>query len=163
LPPASDRPALPVAATAPAPAVKALPAEPPPVPGALQLLTAAEAALPASAQVGLAGVSVDDGPTIVIDRPSDGATVANGFPLYILYEAVGRETIDTATVKLICRKQPQVNLTARIKPYIGEKGIWIEHVRMPPGHYRLRLSLADTKGRTAEREFSLTVTGQAHR
>ena len=123
-------------------------------------MSKAEAALPASSQPGFAGISIDDGPTIVIDRPRDGATVTSGFPLYILYDAEGKETIDLASIKLVCRKQPPVNLTARIKQHITEKGIWIESVHLPPGDYRLKLSLADSKGRAAEREFSFKVVEQ---
>ncbi len=120
-------------------------------------MSVAEAALPASTQAGLAGISVDDGPTIVIDQPRDGATVGSGFALHILYEASGNETIDLNTVKLVCRKQPPINLTGRIRSHITQKGIWLDNVQLPPGKYRLRLSLADTQGRPAEREFSLTV------
>lgn len=151
-------PAAPTAVKAPTPAPATAAAPPAPARGSALLMTAKEAALPSSTQVGFAGVSVDDGPTIIIDKPGDGATVSSGFPLYILYDAAGRESIDVDTVKLICRKQPPINLTPRIKQQITAKGIWLENVQLPPGTYRLKLSLADTLGRPAEREFSIKVT-----
>lgn len=127
----------------------------------VQLMTDEEAALPErKQQLGFAGAPADTGPAILIRKPGDGVSVAAGFPLVIQFSAATGRTIDPGSIRLVCLKQPLVDLTPRIRPYASEKGVSIDRVTLPPGLYRLRVSLADSRGDTSEREFSLTVTGR---
>jgi hypothetical protein len=101
-------------------------------------------------------MSVEDGPSITIDKPGSNAVVTSGFPLQIHF-AAGSAAIDLESVKLICLKQPPIHLTSRIKPNVTATGISIDHVLLPPGNYPLQLSLRDSQGRPARREFAITV------
>ncbi len=67
--------------------------------------------------------------------PPRGAVAHSPFQLVIRFE----DPCDPATLVISYFKQPAIDLTARIKPYINAQGINIPDAEAPPGNYKLRL------------------------
>lgn len=129
---------LPLAMAAPAPA------------SAFQLISQSEASLPAAPATQLAMRGLTRGPTVDQVSPAPNATNPLG-PLTfdIAFEAHNGASVDPATVKLTYLKQPAVDLTPRLRPYITAAGIKASNVDIPPGVHAIRVDLADTQGRTS--------------
>jgi hypothetical protein len=124
---------------------------------AFQLITKSEAALPAARGGHDRGIS--RGPTIVIVSPAPAAgTVKSPIDLKIEFKPHGGAGIDADSVLVTYMKDPSVDLTQRIKPFIGPAGIEIKDAQVPPGTHRLRVDVADTYGHEGWTDFTFTVS-----
>lgn len=125
--------------------------------GALELITPAEAALPAARMGPERGIS--RGPTIVIVSPSpEAGNIKSPLNLRIKFESHGAAKIDIDSVLVTYLKRPTVDLTQRIKPFIAATGINVEGAEVPPGTHTLRVDVSDTDGRPGWADFSFTVS-----
>lgn len=125
----------------------------------LDLLTPAEAALPAAKAYGFAGRERYDGPAIAVESPPQEGAETAGTSLKIRFTPRQGERVDLASVKVECLKETPIDLTPRLKPYVTASGVSVEKVRMPEGLYRFRVSVADYQGRLSEKEFTVNVSG----
>jgi hypothetical protein len=125
--------------------------------GAFQLITKSEAALPAARGGNERGIS--RGPTIIVASPSPAAgTIHSPLDLHIEFKAHGGARIDVDSVLVTYLKDPAVDLTQRLKPFIAPGGIEVKQADVPPGIHRLRVSVADTNGHEGWTDFAFTVT-----
>jgi len=123
---------------------------------ALQLITTSEAALPAD-HSHYRGIS--RGPTVAVVSPLPGAgSIKSPLHLKIKFQPHGAAKIDVDSVLLTYMKEPTVDLTQRIKPYITAGGIDVEDAEVPPGTHTLRLNIADSDGHTSTTDLTFSVS-----
>mgnify|MGYP006900241956 FL=1 len=48
-------------------------------------------------------------------------------------------------------KEPVVDLTERVRPYISDTGIAIDAARVPAGEHQLRVQVGDAEGRVSSK------------
>ena len=124
---------------------------------ALQLITASEAALPANPHLGRER-GITRGPTVLIVSPAPEAGVMKSpLSLKIRFESHGGSQVDIETVLLTYMKEPEIDLTQRIKPFIAPDGIDVEDADVPPGTHTLLVSVKDSEGRPGSAEFTFSV------
>jgi hypothetical protein len=126
---------------------------------AFQLITAAEAALPAGT---VPSFEVRGSPTrlpsitVVVPHPGGGA-VYSPFELRLDFRAFGGAAIDPDSVVVTYIKNPDIDISPRIKPFITAKGIDIAEAEVPPGLHKFWIEVKDTEGRAGGREFDFQV------
>jgi hypothetical protein len=128
-------------------------------PGKIVLISEQEAALPAASAPDMtfrAGIS--RGPRIVVVFPpaSDGGHS----PVHVefRFEAHGGAKIDPSLVKITYLKNPAVDLTERVKPFLGAGGIDIPAAEVPPGNHPIRVEVKDNEGRSGSVSFMLRIS-----
>lgn len=115
---------------------------------AFELITAVEAALPSipTPVFELRG-SPTRRPHIEIVSPPPGAGLMHSpITLKLLFEAFGGAKINPNSVLVTYLKQPSVDLTQRLKPFITAGGIDIVQADVPPGIHQLWIELKDQHG-----------------
>lgn len=109
-----------------------------------------EAALPpapAAASVPLATRGLTRRPNVILVSPA--ASVTSPFNLELKFEAHGGSTIKPNSLRVIYLKTPDVDLTARVKPYVSAKGVDMVGAEAPPGRHMIKVKIADSEGREA--------------
>ena len=123
---------------------------------AVWLMTEGEAAL-ASAPVTRAPLP-NDGPVITIITPQQGAEVTSPFPVEIQFEPrPGGALPKMDTLKLTALKIFEIDITDRVKPYVGESRLFVKEAKIPTGRHRLKLTIEDVAGRQTGQILELTV------
>jgi hypothetical protein len=126
---------------------------------ALELVTPAEAALPPAPipTFELRG-SPTRGPRItVVSPPPAAGLVHSPIELKLRYRAFGGASIDADSVVVTYLKEPSIDITQRIKPYITAAGIDVKNAAVPPGVHQFWIELKDNDGRVSGTEFSFQV------
>jgi hypothetical protein len=121
------------------------------------LITGAEAALPASADVGMATRGLTRGPGVEQVSPNPEAGVASPLPLKIKFDIRNKVEIEPDSVKVTYLKAAPVDLTERIKKHITSDGITMDAAEVPPGTHVLRVDIKDKQGRTGTAMIKLVV------
>jgi hypothetical protein len=125
---------------------------------ALQLITASEAALPPLQDRGH-DRGISRGPTVQIVSPPRGAGVMKSpVALKVRFERHGGAQIDVDSVILTYLKQPAIDLTQRMKPFIGANGVDLEDAEVPPGTHTIRVYVTDTDGRSGFADVTFNVS-----
>jgi hypothetical protein len=109
---------------------------------AVTLINSAEAALPDPPPLELSVRGVDAMSGFVQMLPPKHAVARSHFHMLIRFEAV----CNPSSVVMTLVKQPSVDLTARIRPYLSSQGIDVPDAEAPPGDYKIRLIYRDTTG-----------------
>jgi hypothetical protein len=125
------------------------------------LITEHEAKLP-SVSVGIVSGSrgITRGPAIRVLSPTSEDPIKSPVPLKIRFDTFGGAKIDPYAIKVTYLKNPLVDLTTRVKPFIEEDGVGIEmkSARVPPGNHPIRIDVTDSDGRTGSTTFLLKIT-----
>lgn len=123
------------------------------------LITEAEASLPSPVDVSLTTRGLTRGPVVeqVTPDPDSGAPVKSPLPLKIKFQTRNNVPIDKDSVKLTYVRTPGVDLTSRIKAYVGDDGIEMKAAEVPPGKHVIRIELKDQQGRSTTGTIKLTV------
>jgi hypothetical protein len=129
------------------------PAEP------VQLITPAEAALPPGTAPSF---EVRGSPTrlpnITVASPHPGGgAVYSPLDFKLTFRAFGGAKIDPDSVVVTYVKKPNIDITARIKPFITADGVEVAQAEVPPGQHQFWIEVKDTDGRTAGREVDFQV------
>ncbi|HEY1504047.1 MAG TPA: hypothetical protein VGF92_07090 [Stellaceae bacterium] len=125
---------------------------------AFQLITTDEAKLPAAPVVQVATRGLTRGPTVDQVAPAPDAMVPNGaLELDITFAPHNGATIDPTKVHVTYLKQPEIDLTQRLQPYITPKGIDAHDVTVPPGTHMLRIEVTDSNGRSTSQIMKIQV------
>lgn len=126
---------------------------------AFQLITPAEAALPAGTFPSFeARGSPTRLPRITLVSPAPGAGVVySPLDLKLIFRAFGGAAIDPNSVALTYIKKPDIDITPRIKLFITAVGIDLPHAQVPPGLHQFWIELKDTDGRAGGLEFNFQV------
>ncbi len=77
--------------------------------------------------------------------------------LQVMFESFGGAKIDLDSVKVTYLRTPNVDLTARIKPFVQSAGIDIPDVELPLGEHMVRIDVKDSDGRIGTTSFVLKV------
>jgi hypothetical protein len=121
------------------------------------LITADEAARPSQPVDTLNRRGITRGPKIVLVSPA--TDVGNKSPVHLnfKFESFGGARIDTKDVRVLYLKKPAVDLTDRIKPYLGAAGFDIEQAEIPPGDHVIRVDVKDSVGHSSTALFTISV------
>ncbi|MBI3700195.1 MAG: hypothetical protein HY242_07085 [Afipia sp.] len=121
------------------------------------LITAQEASLPpAKGAFSVATRGITRGPRIdYVADPSGG--MHSPIRLQMKFESFGGATIDPASLKVTYLKDPAVDLTDRVKPFVKPTGIDMPDAVLPPGDHTLRVDVKDSDGRVATSSIVLKI------
>ncbi|RFC69066.1 MULTISPECIES: hypothetical protein [Mesorhizobium] len=122
----------------------------------VQLITPEEAKLPASDADGTSR-NITRGPGIDTLAPSP-IGVHGVFRFAVKFKPRNGVQIDPEQVRVTYLREPNVDLTARIKPFITAEGIEAPEVVAPAGEHVIVIEAVDREGRTGRGEVTLTVT-----
>ncbi|MCP3381734.1 MULTISPECIES: hypothetical protein [unclassified Bradyrhizobium] len=123
---------------------------------ATQLITEDEAKLPPpKGAVTTDRRGILRGPKVEFVSPGD--SVASPLKLQLKFESFGGAKIDPDSVKVIFLRSPNVDLTARVKPFVQADGINMQDAELPPGDYTVRVDIKDSDGRPGTAIFTLKV------
>jgi hypothetical protein len=73
------------------------------------------------------------------------------------FESFGGAKIDEDSVKVTYLRTPNVDLTARIKPFVQMTGIDVPDAELPVGDHTVRVDVKDSDGRPGSASFTLQV------
>ena len=119
------------------------------------LITEQEGKLPpAKGAFSVATRGITRGPRI--DYVANTAT-RSPIRLQMKFESFGGAKIDTDSLKVTYLKDPAVDLTARVKPFVKPEGIDMPDATLPPGDHTLRVDVKDSDGRVATSSIVLKV------
>lgn len=123
----------------------------------VQLITKQEASFPQPAASSSQERNLTRGPGV--DRLAPPAIGMNGEPFRFAVKFKPRNgvPIDPATVRVTYRREVNVDLTARIKPFITAEGIDASAVIVPPGRHLIEIEATDKEGRLGRGQIALTV------
>jgi hypothetical protein len=126
---------------------------------AFELVTPKEAALPAAPvlSLNLRGSPTRRPAVIVVSPPPAAAQLSSPLDVKLQFRAFGGATIDPSTVVVTYLKQPAIDLTQRLTPFITAQGIDISQVEVPPGKHQFWIELKDNEGRVGGAPFSFQV------
>lgn len=127
--------------------------------GAFELITPAEASLPAGTipVLDLRGSPTRRPNVIVVSPPPGAGLVRSPLDLKLYFRAFGGAQIDLDSVIVTYVKQPSVDITQRIQPYMTTGGIDVSQAEVPPGEHRFWIELKDKDGRIGGGEFTFRV------
>jgi hypothetical protein len=122
---------------------------------AFQFITEKEAALPLNLDPKR---GITRGPIIIALSPAPGSGLVTS-PLHfkVKFEGRGGAKIDAESTLVTYEKLPAVDLTQRIRAFVGPDGIDVENAEVPPGTHRIRIDVRDTDGRTGSIDLIFTV------
>jgi hypothetical protein len=126
---------------------------------AFQLITPEEAALPAGPvpDFQLRG-SPTRRPNVVVISPRPAAGLQHSpLDLKLQFHAFGGAAIDLNSVVVTYLKDPAIDMTQRITPFISADGINISQAEVPPGKHQFWIELKDKDGRIGGTELSFQV------
>ena len=123
----------------------------------VRLITPEEARLPAADPDDANARAVTRGPGIDAVAPSP-VGVSGTFRLAVKFRPRNAEAIDPESVRVTYRRLPEVDLTARLKPFVTASGIEAPAVIAPPGKHVIVIEATDVKGRLGRSQMTLTVT-----
>jgi|ERR1041385_8726601 hypothetical protein len=122
------------------------------------LIKAEEASLPApptTASVTLVTRGITRKPNVILVTP--GASVSSPFNLQFKFEAHGGSHIKPGTFRMIYMRTPNVDLTARVKPFVTAAGVDMAGAEVPPGQHIIRVTISDSENREGSAVFTLNV------
>jgi hypothetical protein len=127
---------------------------------AFELITAAEAALPASSAPAfeLRGSPTRRPNVIVVSPPPGAGLMHSPLDLKLQFRAFGGAEIDPNSVVVTYLKVPAIDITQRITPFISAAGINVPQAEVPPGKHQFWIELRDKDGRVGGGEFSFQVS-----
>ena len=122
------------------------------------LISAEEAALPPASgtKVPMTTRAITRRPDVVLVSPEKAVT--SPFNLEFKFQAHGGSSIKPASFHLIYLKEPAVDLTARVRPYVSANGVEMTGAEAPPGRHMIEARISDSDGREASSVFILNVT-----
>jgi hypothetical protein len=127
-----------------------------PAKAAQVLITAEEAALPPpKGAVAAERRGITRGPKV--DFLTGSGQLRSPMRLQLKFEPYGGAKIDTDSVKMIYLRTPNVDLTSRVRSFVGPRGIDMPEVELPTGEHMVRVDIKDTDGRVGTTSFILKV------
>jgi hypothetical protein len=127
--------------------------------GAFELVTRAEAELPPGSipMLALRG-SPTRRPNIIVISPAPNAGVVySPVDLKLRFQAFGGAAIDRDSIVVTYIKQPTIDITQRLIPFITAEGITIAQAQVPPGKHQFWIELRDKDGRIGGAEVDFTI------
>jgi len=132
-----------------------LTAAPPDASAGVVLITPDEAQLPTPKGI-LAPRAITRGPRVELSD-SDHGELHSPLRLQLKFRGFGGANINLDSLRVTYLKQPNVDLTSRVRPYAQATGIEIPDAEAPPGDHLVRVELHDSEGRRTVTTFVLSV------
>jgi hypothetical protein len=127
-----------------------------PAKAAQVLITAEEAALPPpKGAVAAERRGITRGPKV--DLLTGSGQLRSPMRLQLKFEPYGGAKIDPDSVKMTYLRTPNVDLTSRVRSFVGPRGIDMPEVELPAGEHMVRVDIKDTDGRVGTTSFILKV------
>lgn len=126
---------------------------------AFELVTPAEAALPSGAMpaLDLRG-SPTRRPIVTVVSPPPGAGLMHSpVDLKLQFRAFGGAEVDPNSVVVTYLKDPPIDITQRLAPFISAAGITVPQADVPAGTHQFWIELKDKDGRIGGGEFSFQI------
>jgi hypothetical protein len=123
----------------------------------IQLITREEAGLPNAARPEASTRNLTRGPGIDTLPTPDKGVEGQPFRLSVRFMPSNGVPIDPARVHVRYQRQPPLDITERIKPFITPGGIDAPAVVVPSGNHVIEIEATDKEGRTARRQLTLSV------
>jgi hypothetical protein len=124
---------------------------------ATKLITEEEARLPPpKGAIPSASRGILRGPRIEIVSPNEPSH--SPLRLQLKFESFGGAKINVESVKVTYLRNPNVDLTERVKPFIQADGIDMPDTELPPGEYLVRVDVKDSDGRPGSTSFTLKIS-----
>jgi hypothetical protein len=130
-------------------------AQPPSARAGVVLITPEEAELPTPKGVHVAR-AITRGPRIDLAGP-DAKEARSPLRLQLKFRGFGGATIKLDSLRVTYMKQPNVDLTSRVRPFVQPTGIDIPDAEAPPGEHLVRVEIHDSEGRRTVTTFLLSV------
>lgn len=122
----------------------------------VRLITVEEARLPSADPGAAQERNLTRGPGIdTVAPPPIG--VSGTFRLAVRFKQRNSVAIDPESVRVTYRRQPEIDLTARLKPFVTAAGIEAPAVIVPPGKHVIVIEATDKEGRIGRSQMTLTV------
>jgi hypothetical protein len=122
----------------------------------VSLITPEEAALPLQkGAVATSNRGITRGPKITVS--DEGGAKSAPIRFQVKFQPLGGSTIDLDGLKVIYLKQPNVDLTPRVKPFVQPTGIDMPDALLPPGDHLVRIDVKDSEGRVSTTSFLLKI------
>jgi len=123
------------------------------------LITAHEAELPPNDAQMRSGI--ERGPDIVpiYPAPKSGA-IQSPFAFRVKFETHGGTTINLDTLTVTYKRLPDIDLTARVKPYARPDGIDMPDAVVPAGDHRIMIFVKDSTGHQGQADIRFDVEKQ---
>lgn len=122
----------------------------------IRLITAEEARLPSADPGAAQERNLTRGPGIdAVAPPPIG--VSGTFRLAVKFKPRNSVAINPESVRVTYRRLPEVDLTARLKPFVTATGIEAPAVIVPPGKHVIVIEATDKEGRIGRSQMTLTV------
>jgi len=99
-------------------------------------------------------------PTITLETPVKPVVAHKPFELKIELKAHGGATIDPAKIHVTYLKEPSIDLTQRLRPFVTADGIDMPDAEAPAGDHPLRIDVEDSDGRDSHTIITLAVGRQ---
>ena len=122
------------------------------------LIKPEEAALPPSSgapKVPSVTRGITRGPDLAVVSPKK--PVQSPIHFQLAFEAHGGSKINLDSFKLIYLKDPLVDLTPRVRPYVTARGLEMTGAEAPPGEHILEAKISDSDGRQYSITFVLNI------
>lgn len=123
----------------------------------IHLITREEAGLPTAPKTAASTRNLTRGPGIDTLPTPDKGVDGKPFRLAVRFMPSNGVPIDPATVRVFYRRQPPVDITQRIKPFITPTGIDAPDVVVPSGSHVIEIEATDKEGRIGRKQLTLTV------
>jgi hypothetical protein len=120
------------------------------------LITPDEAQLPTPKGI-LAPRAITRGPRIELSD-ADSGVLHSPLRLQLKFKGFGGANIVLDSLRVTYLKQPDVDLTPRVKPFAQATGIEIPDAEAPPGQHFVRVEIRDSEGRQSATTFVLSVS-----
>ena len=95
----------------------------------------------------------DNAARLLADEPMESTATRS----FVRFQPLGGSTIDLDGLKVIYLKQPNVDLTPRVKPFAQPTGIDMPDALLPPGDHLVRIDVKDSEGRVSTTSFLLRI------
>ncbi|CAN5376004.1 hypothetical protein BH10PSE10_BH10PSE10_28470 [soil metagenome] len=121
------------------------------------LISTEEAKLPPPrGGVAVATRGITRGPKIELVGVADPSR--SPMRLQLKFESFGGAKIDTDSLKVTYIKNPAVDLTPRLKPFVLPTGVDMPDAELPAGDHLIRVDVKDSDGRTATTSFTIKIS-----
>jgi hypothetical protein len=122
------------------------------------LISTDEGALPPSSdatRIPVATRAITRRPDLILVSPAK--SVNSPFDLQFKFQAHGSSGIKPESFRLIYLKNPTVDLTARVRPYIQANGLVMPQAEVPAGRHVIEARISDSDGRETVAVFAFDV------
>ena len=120
------------------------------------IVTEEEAKLPPPKEMPPPDRGITRGPKIELVE-DDKAALHTPIHLKLKFKTFGGSAIDLSAFQATYIKNPTVDITSRIKPFVQPTGIDIPDAELPPGEHFIQFGIKDSDGRSVSKIIKLKI------